>query len=132
VWREREPLTEEAGGDPGVARHEEILEHCHVAEQLAVLEGPRQAEPGHRVRPAAGHVASLEHDAAAAGAVDPADAVEDAGLARAVGPDQGQQLTGADRERHTVEHAQPAEGQRQPLHAQRSLSHTSAGCGDTA
>ena len=127
-----EALAQHAGGHAGVARHQEVLQHRHVSEQLAVLERARQPEPRHRVRPGAGDVAALEQDAAAARPVDAADAVEDAGLARAVGTDQRQQLAGADRERHIRQHAQAAEGQRQPLDAERDLSHTSAGCGGTA
>ena len=101
----------------------------HLRKQLAVLERAGEAEPRDLVRRAAGDVLAAKADRAVA-AVEAADAVEHAGLAGAVRPDQGEQLAGVHRERDAVEHDQPAEAKREAV--ERELSHTTSGCGDTA
>ena len=90
---------------------QQIVEHAHLREQLAVLECARQAETRDFVRRTPGNVLAAEADGAAA-AIDAADTVERAGLAGAVGADQREQLARGDRKRHVVEHAQAAETQR--------------------
>src|SRR5262249_6265717 len=89
----------------------------------------RDAEPRDRVRRQPRQLPALEADAATA-TIESADAVEHAGLASAVGPDQGEQLARLDRKRHAVEHAQAAEAQRQRIDIQ--LCDTPYGYGGTA
>ena len=50
-------LGKRVGADAGVAAGEQIIEHAHLREQLAVLEGAGEAEPRDLVRRAAGDVA---------------------------------------------------------------------------
>ena len=100
-----------------------------MREQLDVLERARDAEARHRARRQRGDVLAAKADAALA-LVDAADAVEDAGLAGAVGADQREQLAGLDGERQPVQHGEAAEAQGQVLDLQ--LSHTTSGCGGTA
>ena len=85
--------------DAGVAAGEQIVEHRHLRKQLAVLEGAGQTQPRDLVRLAPGDLAAAKADAAFA-AVDAADAIEHAGLAGAVRPDQREQLAGVHRKRH--------------------------------
>ena len=94
-----------------------------------MLKRARNAEPRDVVRRAAGDIVALEADGAGA-AIDAADAIEDAGLACAVRPDQREQFAGLDRKRHIIEHGQPAKAQAQMLH--RQLSHTTSAIGDIA
>src|SRR5581483_489411 len=97
--------------------------------KLAVLEGPREAEPRDLVRRAPRDVGVAEADGAAA-AVDAADAVEHAGLAGAVRADQREQLARRNRERHVLEHGKAAETQAQARNLK--LSHTTSATGDIA
>ena len=93
-----------AGQDPraqvDVPADLDVVEHGHALEQGDVLEGPRDPELGAPVRLEAGDVVPVEADVAARGRVDAADAVEDAGLARAVGADDGEEVAGVDLEAH--------------------------------
>src|SRR3970282_870608 len=56
-----------------------------------------------------GDVASLEHDAALVVVQRPGDAVDERGLARAVGPDEAEALAGRDVERDAFERREAAE-----------------------
>jgi hypothetical protein len=107
----------------------DVVEHAHVPEQLDVLEGAGDAEPGHGAWRPARNVLAAEADATLA-AVDAADAVEHAGLAGAVGADQREQLRRLDGEGHGLEHGEAAEAQAQALDVE--LSHTISGCGGIA
>src|SRR5215470_3610496 len=105
----------------GMAAGQEILDHCHVGEQLAMLEGARDPEPRDGMRRAAGKLLPAETDRPAA-TVEAADAVEDAGFAGAVRADQREQLAWLDREGDAVEHDKATEAQGEPLDL--DLSHT--------
>ena len=74
-------------------------------------------------------VSPAEADDAVA-AIDAADAVEHAGLAGAVRPDQGEQLAVLDCKRDIVEHGQSAETQAQVFDPE--LSHTTSATFETA
>ena len=104
---QKQHLGERIGGDARVPAGQKIFQHAHLREQFAMLERARKPEPRDVVRRAAGDVLASEADCAAA-AIDAADAIEHAGLAGAVRPDQREQFAGLDRERHVVEHGQPA------------------------
>jgi len=116
-----------------MARDQQVLEHAHVGEELAVLESARNAQPCDAVRLVARDVARVERDAPCAWAIDAADAVQDRGLAGAVRADQREQLAGPRLERHAVQHLQAAEGERHGLDAQTgAFTHTSGGSCGTA
>ena len=117
------------GADAGVAAGQEVVEHRHLRKQFAVLEGAGKPEPRDLVRLAARDILAQKADRPFA-VVDAAHAVEHAGLAGAVRPDQRQELARLGRERDLVEHHQPAEPQGEAL--DRELSHTTSGSGDIA
>ena len=112
-----------------MAAGHDVVEHAHVREQLDVLEGAGDAEPGDRARRQAGDVLAAEADAALA-AVDAADAVEGAGLAGAVGADQREQLAGSTANETPSSTVRPPKRRLQVLDLQ--LSHTTSGCGGIA
>jgi hypothetical protein len=89
---------------------QQVIEHAHLREQLAVLECAGETEPRDFVRRAPGNVFAAETNGTAP-AIDAADAVERAGLAGAVGADQREQLARANLKRHVLEHGQAAKTQ---------------------
>ena len=127
--RQEQHFGQRIGAHARVPAGQQIVHDRHLRKQLAVLERACEPEPGDLVRLPARDVAAAKADLAFA-MVDAAHAVEHAGLAGAVGADQGEQLARCHRERHAVEHRQAAEAQREPVDLE--LSHTISGCGDTA
>ncbi len=131
---QEEAFGENARPHPRVARDEQVLEHRHVREELAVLEGAGDAERGDAVRSRARDVLAREFDPARARTVDAADAVEHRSLARAVRADQREQLA-APAQRTTRPRAPSGRRTRARsprLRRTRRFSHTSAGSGGTA
>ena len=100
-----------------VAADQEVLQHGGVLEQLDVLEGAGNAQPGNLVRWLVGQsqlaLRPGEVDHARGGGVDAADQVEHGGLACAVGADQGKDLAALDVEADLVDgqHATKAHAQ---------------------
>ena len=92
-----------------MAPQHEVVEHRHLGEQLDVLKGAGDAQVGNAVGPHPRQGAALEADGALLRPVHPGDAVQDAGLAGAVGADDGEQLVGVDLERDPVEGLEPGE-----------------------
>ena len=78
----------------GPVGHQQVLAHGQPAEQLDALEGAGDAQPGPAERRHAPQVVAVEADLAAVGVDDAGQAVEQGGLARAVGADQPHQLAG--------------------------------------
>ena len=72
---------------------QEVVDHAHLLEQRIVLEGPANTATGRVQGIDATKALLLEDDLAAVEAVDPIQQVEQRTLARAVGPDQGADLT---------------------------------------
>src|SRR3954464_6970723 len=101
-----------------------------MRQQLAVLERARDAGSRNGVRRRTGDALAVEQHLAAGRTVDSADAIEHAGLACPIGPDQREKLSGLDPEGHSVEYLQPAESE--PHVAQLELSHTSGASGGIA
>ena len=62
---QKQHLGERIGGDAGVTAGQQVFQHAHLREQLAVLERAREAEPRDLVRRTAGDVLALEPDGAA-------------------------------------------------------------------
>ncbi len=121
--RARQPHRplDRAAGQPGVGAEKHVLEHRLVQLQRRMLERARQAVPGERRRDARRCTsASSMRIEPAARLVVPADAVEQRGLARAVGPDEPEDLARLDGERHVLQHLDAAEPQAHVLQGQLS------------
>ncbi len=98
------------------------LQHAHAPEQGDILERARDPQLGPLVRFQARDVAAVEHDPSAGGRVDAADAIEDAGLAGAVGADDGEELAGVDLEAHPGQGGHAAEAQAQVFQSEKCHS----------
>jgi hypothetical protein len=105
------------GVGPGLARgrpprqraDHHVVEDREVAERLDDLEGAGESQQGNRVGGLAGDVAPLQGDAPLVRAIVAADQVKERGLARAVGPDDAQQIARADLEAHVAHGSEAAE-----------------------
>src|SRR6185436_7298862 len=91
------------GADP------DIVEHRQVLEQRDILEGATDPDFGNPVRLAIEYAVALQEDVAGAGLIEPAQAVEQRGLAGAVGSDQAEDLALMHLERNAVERNDAAE-----------------------
>ena len=87
----------------GMAAEQQVLQQRRVLEQLDVLEGARNADARDIVGRHLGDVAPLEDQLAFGRIVDPADQVEDRGLACPVRPDDGEDLALSDVEGDAVD-----------------------------
>ena len=96
-------LPERAFAAANTVGDEEVLARRHPHEELDALERAPDAETGALVRGHPGEIAAVERDRAAVGLEQSEQAVEERGLARAVGPDEPDQLPRADFEPHFVE-----------------------------
>src|SRR5205807_4496553 len=85
----------------------------HAPEQGDVLKGARNPPLGPLVGPQMRDVVAVELDPSTGGRVDAADAVEDAGLAGAVGADDGEEVASVDLETHPGQGGHAAEAQMQ-------------------
>src|SRR5206468_11176344 len=123
----RGPTVVEAAGEDAraqmdVATDLHVVEDGHAAEQGNVLEGARDPQLGPLVRFQMRDVAAVEHDPSAHGRIDAADAVEDARLAGAVGPDDGEEVAGVDLEAHPGQGGYAAEAQVQVFQSEQCHS----------
>src|SRR5262245_4474557 len=109
--------------------HHDVVEHAQVREQFNVLERAAKPKPCHRAGVEARNILPAEEDAAFT-PVDAVDAIEGAGFAGAVRPDQREQLGRANLEREALQHGETPEAQAQIFHLE--LSHTTSGCAGTA
>ena len=80
-------------------------------EQLEPLVGPRQAAPGPRRGSGLGDVVPVDHDPSGLRCQQPADNVEQRGLAGAIRADEPRHSRGRYRDGDVAEHLGPAEGQ---------------------
>jgi hypothetical protein len=90
-------------------RDAEVLEHGHARERLRDLEAPHDAEPRPLVRRELGDVAALEQDPAAVRRQGARHAIDERGLAGAVGADETQPIARPDLNRDAVERQEAAE-----------------------
>ena len=102
---------ERAVADVLVPPEHQVVEDGEVGEQLDVLEGPGHAEPRDRRWTHAHQLVAVQLHRALLGPVDAGEDVEDAGLARAVGADEREQLVGAYVEGDPVHGRDRPEGQ---------------------
>jgi hypothetical protein len=120
--RQAEQVGEQAGAFLQVPPGHDVLQRGHAEEDLQVLEGARQAHRRQAVRRRLRHVLPGQRDAAVGRAVEAGDDVEQRRLARAVRPDDRQDLARAGGEADAVERAQPAEGDADALRGQQHLA----------
>src|ERR1700727_2062212 len=99
----------------------DVVEHAHMVEQREVLEGAADAKPWPRIRVERGDVLSAIKQLALGRAVAARDAVDDRGLAGAVGADDRKQFAGFDAETDIGERAHAAKAERYPAHLQRMV-----------
>ena len=92
-----------------VAADENVLEDRERREEREVLERARDAGPGDAVRRKRKQVVPVERDATGPRLVEPADAVEEGRLARAVRSDERTDLAELDREREVGQRDDAAE-----------------------
>src|SRR4029077_10101527 len=97
------------GLHPHVAAQHYVVEHRHAAEERDVLERTRDAECRDLRWSGAGYVVTLKDDRARVRPIEPADHVEERGLARTIRPNDRHQLAAADGERYALDGAHPAE-----------------------
>ncbi|MGY3585120.1 hypothetical protein ACVIF9_003797 [Bradyrhizobium sp. USDA 4350] len=116
--RQEQEFLPELGGGMAVAADQQIAQHGRILEQLDVLEGARDAEPGNVVGRLLGDVLILEEDLARGRRIDPRDQVEDRALAGSVGPDDREDLALLDREADRIDGLEAAEMQGQVLGAE--------------
>ena len=113
--------TQNAPGHVSVTPQHQIVEHAHVLEQLDVLEGAGDAQPGDAVRrktvdPMLGTGLVGQRDGPLLSPVQPAQAVQKACLARTVGADQRLKRATAEGDADVLERRHPTEVEREPLH----------------
>ncbi len=89
--------------------HGDVLQHAQPLERLHELEGASDAGVAGAIGPQAGDHLAVQADGAGVGREDAGDHVEDRGLARAVGSDQGVDGASRNAETHVVHGAQAAE-----------------------
>ncbi len=100
-----------------------VLERRHLRKQPNVLEGAADTEFGDAVPLEASDRPAFDPHLTLGGLVHPGHHVEERGLARTVGPDQAQNLTGVDAEIDVVQRGQTAELHRDVVDGQEYLRH---------
>ncbi len=98
-----------ARGMAEVRSHFNVLAHRHIAKGLGHLKSAVDAELRQLVHRHLVHRLAVERNTAAVGAVQARDDIDGRGLARAVGPDQTDDLARREAEAHVVEHHMAAE-----------------------
>ena len=101
--------TPEARVDARVHAHEHVLDGRHVLEEPDVLEGAADAQRRDLVGAQSHEGDATEPDGALLRHVEPGEDVEEGGLARAVGADDGRDPALLELEVHVVERGQSAE-----------------------
>ena len=119
--RQAQRVGEEAAARAAVPPDHHVVEHAHGAEQRQVLERAPDAESGHAMARHREQRHSIKRDVAAVALVEPRDAVEERGLAGAVGADQPDDAPRRNVEGHPVERDDAAEAHGHVLHAQQRL-----------
>ena len=110
--------------DAGRLPDQDVLQNGEVRNEPDVLEAPRHPAAHPQAGRHAGQVLPVDVDPSGRDRVDAADQVEDGGLARAVGSDEGGALAARHVERQIPDDLQPAEGLGHPVQAQdRRVSH---------
>ena len=114
---------EDAAAFVGMAADEQIVEHGHALEERYVLEGACQSAAGALVGLQTRDVLARKDDLSLLRAVHAADGIEQAGLARTVGADDGVDGALLDLEAHVLNGGDAAEAQRHVTDLQLSGAH---------
>src|SRR5664279_353106 len=93
----------------GMGADPDVVEYRKVGKQGDVLEGAADADLGDLVRGPGQDALSLQQDVTFAGLIEPGEAIEQRGLAGAVGPDQAENLALMHVEGHAVQGDDAAE-----------------------
>ena len=125
--RQAQRVGEEARRGAAVAADLDVVEHRHAVEQRHVLEGAADADARDGMARLAEDGAALEQDVAVVGHVEARQAVEERGLARAVGADQAGDLAGRHVEGDAVQRHDAAEADRYGAHAQQRFGAAGGG-----
>jgi hypothetical protein len=112
-------VGEEAAAGAAVSAQHDVLGDAQGVEQGDVLEGAADAGLGDLVRPEVQQAPAGEADLPLTGLTEPAQAVEQRGLARTIGPDQAADLSLGDVEGHAGQRDDAAEAHAEPLDAQQ-------------
>src|SRR5215472_4556740 len=113
--RQPERGRHHAATEARVGADEHVVERGEPAEHLRILEGPRDAEPRHRVRSTGQEIVSVEPDPPGEGTVEPRHDVEDRCLAGAVGADHREDLARRDGQVNVAQRGEAAKADRQTL-----------------
>ena len=108
---------------PGMTQqgaHHGVLQHRHLAEAARDLISPHQPHRRHLLGALADHGLAVEHHRARGGLVVADQAIEQGALARAIRPDDGDDLAGLHRQRDVLVGHQAAEALGQILNVQQS------------
>jgi len=100
-------------GSGAVAADQQVLQHRHLGDTLAVLKGAARC-PAAQSRAVSGPTRSPSNTMRPAFGGRSRDAVQDAGLARAVGPIKAPAVAALDRHGDVVQDLQPAKGGLRP------------------
>src|SRR6266404_4890325 len=103
--------------------HEQVLQHRHAVKRPRHLEAAGDAQPCPLVRRQAGDLSSIKNNLTSLVAQESRDAVDQRGLARAVGPDQAEALAGGDLEAHVRQGREAAEVLRDAAYFEEVFSH---------
>ena len=106
---------EEAGFQLLMLRHQQVLNHRHLAEQTHVLEGTHHAHAGNLLARQPFKMLIAQHDGAARRLVEAGQAVKDRGFPRAVRANQGDNLFLVQIQIHVVDRQQAAKTHHQTV-----------------
>src|SRR5262249_11524072 len=113
-------------------RDQEVVTDGHAAEQLDALERPAEPQAGTLWNRIPRNVGAVEDHAAAIGAQHPEQAIEEGGLACAVGSDESDRFAAFDGDRHAVERGDPREPLRDVACVKQGHPPTASGAAATA
>ncbi len=111
------PVSARRGGQP------QVLQHREPREEVGALEGAPHPAAGQRVRRQPRDGRAVEEDGARRRRQLTRDDVEERGLPRPIGPDDGAPLAGRHRQGHAVERGQGAEVAGQAIDSEERLGH---------
>lgn len=107
---------EQAGFQLLMLRHQQVLNHRHLAEQTHVLEGTHHAHAGNLLARQPFQVLVAQHDGAARRLVEAGQTVKDRGFPRAVRANQGDDLFFMQVQVHVVDRQQAAKTHHQTVY----------------
>ena len=107
----------------GVATHQQVVQHRRVFEQFDILEGARNAHRGDLMRRRMREIAAFKEYLSRSRRVEAADEVEDRGLARTVGANEGEHFAFSYIKADAIDSQHAAETHAQVLGRQKNFTH---------